>query len=210
MSFKTLTAIALLSLSALSTSASATNWTISVTGHVTSGIDNFGIFGQWRQDLTGLFYTQTMTASTDAGERANGGGSFTSSFTVKDRTVSFTSYGFIGSQGTDSDGIQSTLTGYVVDDDVITYGRDIWISDIYAYFPNNPIDFNIPQSFSSPAWGFSRVRYSVPFNELFAVEGSVETVSITTSVPEPSTYAMMLLGLSLAGYAARKRRSASS
>jgi hypothetical protein len=40
-----------------------------------------------------------------------------------------------------------------------------------------------------------------------AVGGSLDAVSITAAVPEPSTYALMVAGLGLIGFSARKRRA---
>lgn len=70
-------------------------------------------------------------------------------------------------------------------------------------FGAGPDDFNLGV--------FAGIRRDVPEIARFTVSGDsagVDFLGFTTPVPEPSTYAMLLAGLGLLGFAARRARSA--
>ena len=75
---------------------------------------------------------------------------------------------------------------------------DYWYDTLYPFFPNSAWDFaptNAVQGATSLNGG---VHYA------WAVRDG--DVAVTTPIPEPETYAMMLVGLALLGFHARRRK----
>jgi hypothetical protein len=71
---------------------------------------------------------------------------------------------------------------------------------------NFDADFANP-AFSSRSWHLTKGPYSFSGTVLVSALGSGRGGIQVTSVPEPSTYAMMALGLAGLGFAARRRQS---
>ncbi len=76
---------------------------------------------------------------------------------------------------------------------------------------------NIAASEGSVGWGMDRFQRNVAptmaqYARVFATGGdgmySVGELAITAAVPEPETYAMMLAGLGLLGFMARRKKTA--
>src|SRR5689334_7194447 len=103
MKLKSIFAIAVLAAGAFAGSAQALpTWTVTTQGTISDGFDTSGVFGVAGRDLTGLSYTQTITASVDPSQYGNmfsgpgfvdisgsGGPGFTDTLTVNGQTVTF-------------------------------------------------------------------------------------------------------------------------
>lgn len=217
MTYKSVATFIFAALSFFASSAQATSWTVSMSGVLTSGVDKFGVFGEREQDLTGLEYTQTIQASTDPyqymGQSYQGiysGPAFTATITVKDRTLAWHSgYAFSDQQVVWNDTIQSYHSGLVppAPDDYDQRGTH-FLSNILLQKPDMQIDFNVfgTRSYSDFVWAYSTMYAAAGANEYVNLTGTPTVATITTSVPEPSSYVMMFLGLGLAGIMARRRQ----
>jgi hypothetical protein len=215
MSYKSIAPFIFAALSFFAPIAQATNWNLSVSGVLTSGVDAFGVFGEREQDLTGFAYTQTIHASTDPYQYTGPyqgvywGPLFTTTMTINDRTLTWQSgYTISDDQSVWADNILSYHSGLVppAPDDYDQRGT-YFSSDILLQKPGLQIDFNVfgTRSYSDFVSAYSTLYVTAGPNVYFNLIGTPTVATITTSVPEPSSYVMMLLGLALAGISARRR-----
>jgi hypothetical protein len=86
-------------------------------------------------------------------------------------------------------------------------GKDPNYNDLFMFQsgdgaggPNGPIAFGVNQSFSAVAFSDGQIIGS----------GTNFTTPVTAPVPEPATWAMMLLGFGMMGFAMRKRSNVST
>lgn len=216
MPYKSIATFIFAALSFFAPSAQATNWTLSVSGVLTSGVDAFGVFGEREQDLTGLAYTQTIHASTDPYQYSGPyqgiywGPVFTTTMTINGRMSAWQSgYTISDDQAVWDDKILSYHSGLVpsAPDDYDQRGT-YFLSDIFLQKPGQQIDFNVfgTRSYTDFVWAYSTLYVTAGPNVYFTLNGTPTVATITTSVPEPSSYAMMFLGLALAGIMARRRQ----
>jgi len=86
----------------------------------------------------------------------------------------------------------------------IAFGQDITVNGktLHTLYLANDNDF---LSSAIPSGGTTPVAYGNQFY-VFAFEGNLVQQGITTAVPEPSSYAMLLAGMGALGFVARRRR----
>lgn len=240
MNLKRLTLAAGFALSALSSNvhAKVETWTIAITGNIWSGTDYSGVFGTVNQNLHGLTYTQTITASIDRADwsrwetdtfyhRLTGTGpAFTTTMTVNGHT---TTYHAISTQnGTQEIGNGATIGYqrqpydyiYSSNDGSLGGNASIWVyAHVQSKKPFLPT-LNFDRSIrldtkgrypgDTSVWSTSQYfSVHIPGGDRVRIEGFIDHIDLNMApVPEPSTYAMLLAGVGLLGFAARRKRNA--
>ncbi len=229
MKIKLLAAAAAVALSALSGSAHAAGetWTVMATGHITSGIDYSGVFGTAGQSLTGLAYTQTITASVDPslwdvndpGDSFNYlhsvGPAFTDTVTVNGHTLtlnpSSTDFGgqFITSDASLGgvvhsyfDGIKTFQSSWLPGGGSIDVSIQAF-SYRNAFVPTLYFGQSIVKNIEDASFTASSY-FTLTGNQHAEFVGDVTVISVN-AVPEPETYAMLLAGLGLVVLASRRK-----
>jgi hypothetical protein len=201
----------------LSTSAFADIVTETYTGTVSSGFDNAGFFGSYNADLSGLAYTATYvfdTAVPGAAQYGSGGTFFTYGGGVNTPAVSaamtinghtFTTNG-LGHAELDASNMSSgSFRTYAQANAAFGSQFDNFLE---TQDPAAPY----PTSLSSPfTYTYHAVGTSSAYGT-FKIGGdwlslSPTTVTLTAAVPEPSTWAMMILGFAGVGFMAYRRKS---
>jgi hypothetical protein len=201
----------------LSTSAFADIVKETYTGTVSSGVDNAGFFGPNNADLSGLAYTATYvfdTAVPGAAKNSVGGTFFTYGGGVNTPAVSaamtinghtFTTNG-LGHAELDASNMSSgSFRTYAQANAAFGSQFDNFLE---TQDPAAPY----PTSLSSPfTYTYLAVGTSSAYGT-FKIGGdwlslSPTTVTLTAAVPEPSTWAMMILGFAGVGFMAYRRKS---
>jgi hypothetical protein len=211
-------ALACAALGALfSTSALADIVTETYTGTVSNGLDAAGFFGSKNADLLGLTYTATYvfdTAVPTAAHISTGGDFSTYGGGVNTPAVS-AALTINGHTFTTNGLFHAELDAFNISSGAFqTYARvdpafgSQFTNSLYTQDPAAPY----PTSLTSP---FTYTYYAVgpaSASGLFKIGGdslslSPTTVALTNGVPEPSTWAMMILGFAGVGFMAYRRKS---
>lgn len=233
MNIKLFAAAAVLALGGLSGHAHAAGetWTVTTKGHIASGTDTTGVFGTAGQDLYGLSYTQSITASVDRAEwssglyygyfeRMNGvGPAFTTTVTVDGHSATFDIASTVeGQQLISNDTSKGRPHGYT--DSIYTFEVGYTAGGDYLNVQSYVNSFSLPfvptlnfsQKISQDSTGGDWATLST-FNisgiQNADFNATVEFIEVNVSaVPEPGTYAMLLAGLGLVGFAVCRKRIA--
>jgi len=240
---KSFTALAAaLALSTLAFNAHAgQTWTVTTTGIIGSGTDTTGVFGLAGQNLSGLSFTQSVTASVDPAQWSGytvdnfdparnkavlldgTGPAFTDTVTVNGKSVTFsmvspstngmqTLFDRIshGSGMYPGDTIASYQTGTTAGGDTVFSGQNIQGS--VAFVPSVDFGQKLSQHLSAQDF-FVTSSFNISGHQVanFVAGnydgGSVDYVYLNAApVPEPETYAMLLAGLGMLGYMARRKK----
>ena len=167
----------------------AANWSFTGTG-TSFAVNTSG--NQWSQAFTGGTLSFTSTAAFSLGSTVYAAGSNILSVTFVGGELSGTVPGTTGSaQVSIPSGGFTTVT-----------------SDFLSFPPTTLTDFSISLSNVSPGFSFGGAgglgtQTNGRFNN-FTARGSGDFTA--TVVPEPATWAMLVLGFSLVGFAARRRQ----
>jgi hypothetical protein len=201
----------------LSTSALADTVTETYTGTVSNGLDAAGFFGSKNADLLGLTYTATYvfdTAVPTAAHISTGGDFSTYGGGVNTPAVS-AALTINGHTFTTNGLFHAELDAFNISSGAFqTYARvdpafgSQFTNSLYTQDPAAPY----PTSLTSP---FTYTYYAVGSSSasgLFKIGGdslslSPTTVTLTNGVPEPSTWAMMILDFAGVGFMAYRRKS---
>jgi hypothetical protein len=232
MSFKSLALVAAFSFCAFSGGAHAAEktWTITLTGHVNQGYDYTGVFGAAGKFLNGLSYTQTITASTDISKWGNffsdsgarslygSGPAFTTTVSIKEVTLTYSSLSTFSGRQALINGVSNPNTNFDIDsmrsDQYGITANGEFLQAIFSassYTPFVPT-LNFGQSIpliTTAGKIQAESSFEIDGSQRARFLGNVDSFSIsTTAVPEPETYAMLLAGLGLMGFMARRKRMA--
>ena len=224
------------------TAQTAQTWTVSTTGRIGSGTDTTGVFGLAGQDLSGLSFTQSVTASVDPAQWSGyisdssdpaintaillegTGPAFTNTVTVNGKSVTFniTSPSTNGMQAlfdrvshgngmVPGDAIGSIQTGTTANGDTVYTQQSVSGS---AFVPSLNFGQALAHNVSGPSF-FAISAFSISGSQTASFlaasfnGGSVDNIYLNTApVPEPETYAMLLAGLGMLGYLARRKQQA--
>ena len=201
----------------LSTSAFADIVTETYTGTVSNGLDATGLFGSKNADLSGLTYTATYvfdTAVPGAAHNSPGATFFTYGGGVNTPAVSaamtinghtFTTNG-LGHAELDASNMSSgSFQTYAQANAAFGSQFDNFLEtqDPAAPYPtslSSPFTYTYLAVGTSSAYG----TFKIGLDQLFL---SPTTVTLTAAVPEPSTWAMMILGLAGVGFMTCRRKN---
>ena len=213
-------ALACAALGALvSTSAFADIVTTTYTGTVI-GTDYAGYFGVAGSDLSNATFTATYVFDTNHSGSTQWSGTFntftngigvkspaiSASLAINGQTLAFTANQFYYSQLL----AQDRASGHFQSEaDVHSMSGAIWQNFIYTDDPNAPYNLT---SLTTP-FSYTLNTQSIYDNSSLFQYGSDSltllstTVTLAGAVPEPSTWAMMLLGFAGIGFMAYRRKS---
>ncbi|MES2162763.1 MAG: FxDxF family PEP-CTERM protein [Pseudomonadota bacterium] len=216
----------LLSTFAMNAQASQT-WTVTTQGKINSGYDTTGVFGTVGQNLQGLSFTQSITASVDPKQwefysiggykqEVHGHGpGFIDTVTVNGHSVTFsatstTSQGqqylsddiSQGKKGRDPDQIFSNQIGMTAAGDSL-HSYQFASSNYTAFVPTWDFGQTISQDTTDKTFNDGAV-FQISGHQTARFAGVVDHISIN-AVPEPDTYAMLLAGMGLISVIARRR-----
>lgn len=204
---------------------------VQYTGTVSSGFDQTGVFGSANSFLDGSAYTASYTFETTNGifisnaahNYAYGGTAYSvaspalsSTITINGNTVSI-SGNYFGQIFGQNSGTFSQVYHHATD--YVTSGSSYYLAQMYNsvfnYSNTLPYSLTGPLSYSVTAgdtsYGYMSIEnYSSSFDgytEYAYVNLTPDHVTISAPIPEPETYAMLLAGLGLLGFAARRRKS---
>lgn len=217
----------------MTSTANAAPWTFTSQGTISSGYDTTGVFGSTNTDLTGKTFTQSITLDPTAyidyaysdvyiNESYGSLGSSataTDTVTVDGVTQTFTwdlfqsnlgrSYlaAFLTNAAPTFDEVYQYQTGSTADDTFLTANNRL-----YSYVNAFDLGLNFDQSLlynvQSGDVGYAYFNLSghsgIAHFEAFSPSSFVINAP---AVPEPETYAMLLLGLGLLGFIARRSKS---
>ena len=202
---------------------------VQYTGTVSSGYDITGVFGTANSFLTGAAYTANYTFETANGYTYNspnqnyayGGSAYPtlspslgSTVTINGNTVSIAGNYFGEIYGIHLDYFGQT---YHAAQDYVSsgsgYTNNYSYNTIYNF--SNTIPASITGPFSYAVTGGDYANGYVQITDYNYSSGTVayanayltpDHVTIGAPIPEPETYAMLLAGLGLLGFAARRRK----
>lgn len=216
--------VAVASALGLAVSAKAEIVTVTYQGTVASGSDGVGVFGAAGADLVGDSFTAVYTVNdtlspvaandpgqlslSEGGSELGDGATVSATVTIKGVTVQIDgSYFSEAFQSTINYGVaqvyekatSGTASGESVDSSIYSYS-DPWLanSDYHA-----PFSYTVQPGVS--AYGTFYDSGSGSTTNLSLVPTSV---TIADAVPESATWAMLILGLGMIGFAARRRNAA--
>lgn len=208
-------------------SLNAHAWTVATQGIIAGGSDPTGIFGMAREDLSGLSFSQVVTVSTDPTQWSNlesndyrsnlsgTGPAFTSVVTVDGKTVTFsatsTTYGSLvvaKSSPYTYDAIGHLLNGTMSDSSSM-YIRQFAYKNPTPFISDLSFDQTLSLLDSGPSI-YKEISFNAGSVNFFAQTGysQIDNFSVNplSPVPEPATYAMMLGGLAVVGFVARRKQ----
>lgn len=227
MKLKSILAVAVVAACSFAGSAQASLlWTVSSTGTITSALDAAGLFGTPYRNLTGLVYTQTITASVDPSTYiffnnnsnnndmygSTGLAAFTDTVTVDGHTVTINITKPTSEEQMLRDAVSKHVSGfdeiYTRDQGSDALGNTLNVT-MYEYSLTVPfvpsLDFS--QTITQPVnTGISATTgFSLTGAKASSFTGKVSSLSINaTNVPEPTSIA--LFGLGVLGMGALRRR----
>ncbi|MYN19439.1 PEP-CTERM sorting domain-containing protein [Rugamonas sp. FT107W] len=222
MSIKLFAAAAIVALTVFATQAHAgQTWTVTTTGTIDEGADVTGVFGMGPRNLAGLSFTQSVTSSLDDGS-ASYFSYFSDTVTIDGHTVTLSPYapGYDTqaiengiSKHNGSDVIYSHVYGYTAARNAFTVSQYA-VNSTKSFVPSadyaqvlGPIDVSDPSFTAYSGFSIQKDQWGDGSEYAWFQSRSVRTISVN-AVPEPEAYAMLLAGLGLVGFAARRKRMA--
>jgi len=191
---------------ALTISASAANALTTIAGSVNNVsantgnglIINSGLFNSFNFDLNagessgpvGLFTIWTNESSVEWFEDTS----------PKNISVSFN---FLSPTGVSGDPVEGETYGFRF---IVQNGEVTWDApEIYTFGNGGQLKITLdPTSFN---WGVGGLNSGKDYGAVVTGKFELLSESVTSAVPEPATWAMMITGFGLAGTAIRRRRS---
>nr|WP_254442224.1 PEP-CTERM sorting domain-containing protein [Duganella vulcania] len=229
MAIKLFAAAAVVALTVFATQAHAAQmWTVTTTGTIDDGRDYAGLFGLGRSNLAGLSFTQSVTASLYDSSDPNYKSYFSDTITIDGHTVTLSPTIYWGDN---MQLIENGVSKHNGSEDAIAGGLDAYIGDrrffVTQYAVNytkgfvpstdygqvlGPIDVSDPSFIACASFGNTAIDLGGGVvvdrsKDTWFSSWSVKTISVN-AVPEPEAYAMLLAGLGLVGFAARRKRMA--
>lgn len=217
----------------MTTTAAATPWTFTTTGTISTGYDTTGVFGAANTDLYGMSFSNSITLDptayanivyNDADANSRTGtltGSATTTVTVGNTTKtfiwdlsSFYNWGqsYLGAYNTNYgagmifDEAYQNQSGYTADgSNLVSYGY------LYSYVNAFGLSTSFNQNWARTvqAGDYGGSYFYIYGNSGYAsFQGTPSTISINSPVPEPEAYAMLLAGLGLLSFTAKRRKQA--
>jgi hypothetical protein len=212
---------------AFSTPAFATKVIVTYSGTISSGHDQAGEFGAAGDSLAGMIFSaqyifdtkRGATISDDEISNSYGGTRFgtsnplvTASLTINGQTIypEFSSgeiYNY--NNGLESQQISHGVSYY---DNEFSYKETVLYNNVWFdgdYYPNNFVTFtgslvgNHEGYYQNSFYDYSQSSYV--YDTFVILSATNLTI---TAVPEPTTWAMMVAGFGIIGFAARKRSAA--
>ncbi|WP_145963750.1 hypothetical protein [Bradyrhizobium algeriense] len=231
MKSRLLGALAGAALCSIASQASATIVNVTYTGIVTYDRDLTGIFGTvgGNNDLVGQSYTAKFTFDTSLGDANSSPGPYpyqetfggtgylgsptspvtSATVTIGSVTVSVpaTYQGFAGAVQYDDGFGRQFHYARANDASSVVYSQ----AHVYAYDGSVPFSLTGPFTYT-PTYGGTLQFYSHDYTlgqviQNTSVYASVTSLTVTSGVPELSTWAMMILGFAGVGFAAYRRGS---
>ncbi len=227
---RVLAAASMLAALSLSSAAQAYSVTFNTAGTIGGGEDSLGLFGTDRY-LTGKKFTQSVTIDmaglrqTELGVEVNAMRSTDhGAFVTGEVTVAGVSYtwkiddalasarlirhfsttelgdGLVelnGSGVNRNDGLSLSAGGFMYT------GGSAFLDNLDMAHSRNFIT-NLPDMY---VWSIFRVKDAAGKESDFVAGGATSASWTVSNVPEPQTYAMLLLGIGLVGFTARRRRA---
>jgi hypothetical protein len=230
--FKALAALAAL---AVAQPSSAAIITVTVSGTLSSGFDQSGMFGAANTDLTGAIFSVVEYFDTTKGQLVLGGSGGTSDILAGGFGVNglpspgsaiVTVNGISSSVSGNQIGLLQTRTNGATSSsqvNEVTFGPGLTTENGVAFGLSSSAPLHILDGWHTdcPAiedchGGFSFEQYTylsqpdLPAAYVYSNHGAfdVDSIDVTvTAVPEPATWAMMIAGFGLTGAALRRRRA---
>lgn len=216
-------------------SAQTYDYTVTTSGTIAAGKDVLGLFGSVGSSLVGDSFTitQTVDNTLPLTQIAIFNESFLSGFASQPETISATINGHTLAEIAYPDtaepylsslqlanGIESNNSGFHVDNFGASSGGAIGSNGVVgvdtfvyshtdAFVPN--LNFNRSFTHVLTAADTGSTTYTVALgvsSDTFLGVPSVMSLSAVPAVPEPSSYALLIVGTCLAGFLIRRRKSA--
>lgn len=226
---KLLTSVAFAASFALAAPVSAAVVQVQYTGTVSSGYDQTGIFGSAGSYLDGLAYTANYTFETTNGyfngdwyyNQVYGGSAYgnlspalSSSVTINGNTIAISGNYFGHIYGHNSGSFSQVY--HHAQEYVVTgsgYQQTYSENSIYNNSGTLPMSLTGPLSYALTGGDYSFGSMGIfesPTGNGYTVytyaSFTPDHVTIGAPIPEPETYALLLAGLGLLGFAARRRK----
>ena len=206
-------------------------WNVTATGKIDYGSDTSGIFGTANANLSGLTYSQTITASVDPSQWSASGNSsyqsavdgsgpeFTDTVTVSGHSITYTATTISGDQYI-SDGASQYAHGSYDEIFSVQEGNTSSGETLYAYayadsydtrfVPGVSFAQTISQTLNGSFETYSLFSLSSRDGTITYFEGTPSSIAINISaVPESGVPTMMITGLGMLGFIRhRKARKA--
>lgn len=195
--------------------AQAAKVIVTHSGHITAGTDDYGLFTAPGADLTGFAYKIVFTmdlAQTTSGVFTYPGGSEVLGYSYGPEAVSVTIAGTSRSYSDPFEGYMSRAVytpgtyvrqNFVSDtfDDTFAGGNTFIVTQLGSDDPMfGSVDVTTPFSYSASPGDFVGGTFYFQGDYILLAD---ERVTSTGAIPEPASWAMMLMGFGLAGAAMR-------
>ena len=233
---KSIFALAVVTASAFAGSVQASPvWTVSFHGIISYGYDSAGIFGTANQDLAGLEYTQTITASVDPNQYPGiynypnfismfgNAAPFMDTVTVNGKTISFNIVNPENSEQTIANGASSNIALAYDEINTVDSGYDsTYTKYLFAFngaYTNDKNSAFVPtpdfgQTINKAiepgvdAFSYFTLNSNGGNDATFYATADSIMVNVSADVPEPASIA--LFGFGLLGMSVLRRRKATS